>query len=378
MMDELKTILVTGGAGYIGSHTYVQLREAGYTPVLFDNFSNSSPGVLDRLEMLFQARPVFVEGDIRDTKAVENAIREHDCDAVIHFAGFKAVGESMAEPLKYYEVNVSGTERLLSAMQVTGVRKLIFSSSATVYGKPQYLPLDEDHPLSTMNVYGQTKLMVEEMLRAMHAADPEWSICILRYFNPVGAHPSGLIGEDPSDTPNNLMPFVSQTAVGRREKLMVFGDDYETPDGTGVRDYIHVVDLAKGHVAALQLMNRSLCKTLNLGTGKGVSVLELVKAFEAASGQKIPYEIAPRRDGDIAMNYADPLRAEQWIGWRAEKTLQEMCEDTWRWQSMNPNGYKPASSNRRLIVAPSSVPSSDSLNPSAILADKKPSFDPQS
>lgn len=339
-MSDVKNILVTGGAGYIGSHTYVELKEAGYTPIILDNFSNSSSGVLDRLNMLFQEDPTFIEGDIRDISTIENALTEHNCDAVIHFAGFKAVGESMSNPLKYYEVNVGGSERLLKAMANVGVKKLIFSSSATVYGDPQQLPIPEDHPLSTASVYGQTKLMVEEMLRALYASDPEWSICILRYFNPVGAHLSGMIGEDPSDIPNNLMPFISQTAIGRRAQLAVFGNDYDTPDGTGVRDYIHVVDLAQGHVAALKLMSEAQCTPINLGTGNGVSVLEMIKAFEAASGQKVPYEVVDRRPGDIATCYADASRAKNLLDWTAHKSLEKMCEDTWRWQAQNPNGYE--------------------------------------
>ena len=339
-MSNAKNILVAGGAGYIGTHTFVALKEAGYTPVILDNFANSSPGVLKRLETLFQEKPIFVEGDIRDSQRVEKTLSDYNCDAVIHFAGYKAVGESMNEPLKYYEVNVGGTERLLSGMRAANVKKLIFSSSATVYGDPQYLPIDEKHPLSTASVYGQTKLMVEDMLRALYASDPQWSICILRYFNPVGAHPSGIMGEDPTDIPNNLMPFISQTAVGRREKLSVFGNDYDTPDGTGIRDYIHVTDLASGHVAALRLMADPQCTALNLGTGNGHSVLEMVQAFEAASGKKVPYEITDRRPGDIATCYANPIKAEQLIGWKAEKSLQDMCRDTWRWQSQNPNGYQ--------------------------------------
>ena len=338
-MGSVRNILVAGGAGYIGSHTFVELREAGYTPIILDNFSNSSPSVLDRLTMLFQEAPKLINGDIRDTGTIERALTENNCDAVIHFAGYKAVGESMTNPLKYYEVNVGGSERLLKAMANVGVKKLIFSSSATVYGDPQQLPIPEDHPLSTASVYGQTKLMVEEMLRALYASDPEWSICILRYFNPVGAHLSGLIGEDPSDIPNNLMPYISQTAIGRRDALSVFGNDYDTPDGTGVRDYIHVVDLAKGHVAALNLMLQPQCTPINLGTGNGVSVLEMVKAFEAASGQKVPYKIVGRRPGDIATCYANAARANDLIGWKAHKSLEDMCVDTWRWQSQNPHGY---------------------------------------
>ncbi|MBO6637550.1 MAG: UDP-glucose 4-epimerase GalE [Roseitalea sp.] len=332
-------ILVTGGAGYIGSHTFLALREAGHRPVIFDNFSNASPRVLDRLGQLFQETVTCVEGDIRDVGALETTITEHGCEAVIHFAGYKAVGESMAEPLKYYDVNVGGTERLLTAMTNTGVRKMIFSSSATVYGDPQHLPIPEDHPLSTASVYGHTKLVVENMLRALHDADPRWAIAILRYFNPVGAHPSGLIGEDPADIPNNLMPYISQVAVGRRPHLTVFGDDYPTPDGTGVRDYIHVCDLAEGHVAALQLLDEPQCTAVNLGTGQGCSVLDMVRAFEAASGRPIPYKIAERRAGDIATCYADPARAKALMGWTAERDLADMCADAWRWQSRNPMGY---------------------------------------
>lgn len=336
-------IMVTGGAGYIGSHTYVALKEAGYTPVIVDNFDNSSPVVLERLNQLFQAKPIFIEADIRDSDAMETVLREQQCEAVIHFAGLKSVGESMTTPLRYYDFNVSGTQRLLTAMGNVGVKKLIFSSSATVYGDPQYLPIDEEHPLSTTNVYGQTKLMIEEMLRALFQAEPEWSICILRYFNPVGAHLSGIIGEHPAGIPNNLMPYVTQVAVGRREKLSVFGDDYDTPDGTGVRDYIHVCDLAQGHVAALKLLDQPQCTPVNLGTGTGYSVLDMVKAFEAASGQKIAYEIVKRRPGDIASCYANPQRAIDLLGWRAERDLTQMCQDAWRWQRHNPNGFDAGS-----------------------------------
>jgi len=332
-------ILVTGGAGYIGSHTYLALREAGHEPVIFDNFSNASPRVIDRLERLFQSRPICIEGDIRDKDRLERAISDNHCRAVIHFAGLKSVGESMAEPLKYYEINVGGTERLLSAMRTTGIRKLIFSSSATVYGEPQELPIPEDHPLSSASVYGQTKLMIEEMLRAVYASDPDWAIAILRYFNPVGAHASAMIGEDPADIPNNLMPYISQVAVGRRPHLTVFGNDYPTPDGTGVRDYIHVCDLADGHVAALSLLDQPQCTALNLGTGQGYSVLDMITAFEAASGRQIPYRIADRRAGDIASCYADPSRAQALMGWAAKRDLAAMCGDAWRWQSQNPLGY---------------------------------------
>lgn len=332
-------ILVTGGAGYIGSHTYIALREAGHTPVIFDNFANSSPKVLDRLTQLFQSAPICVEGDIRDRAQLEKALVDHGCEAVIHFAGLKAVGESVAKPLAYYETNVCGTERLLAAMNSVGIKNLVFSSSATVYGEPQQLPIGEDHPLSTSSVYGHTKLVVEDMLRAVHAADPQWAIAILRYFNPVGAHTSGLIGEDPADTPNNLMPYISQVAVGRRSHLTIFGDDYPTPDGTGVRDYIHVCDLADGHVAALSLLDKPQCTELNLGTGQGYSVLDMVRAFEAVSHQSIPYRIEGRRPGDVAACYADPSRAEALIGWKAERGLDVMCADVWRWQSRNPMGY---------------------------------------
>ncbi|WP_306117573.1 MULTISPECIES: UDP-glucose 4-epimerase GalE [unclassified Roseitalea] len=338
-------ILVTGGAGYIGTHTYVALREAGHEPVILDSFVNASARAIDRLGQLFQDRPTLIEGDIRDRPTLERALRDHGCEAVIHFAGLKAVGESMAEPLRYHEFNVGGSERLLSAMAETGVRKLIFSSSATVYGTPQQLPIPEDHPLGAQSVYGQTKLIVENMLRALRASDPAWSIAILRYFNPVGAHPSGLIGEDPADIPNNLMPFISQVAVGRRPHLTVFGDDYPTADGTGVRDYIHVCDLAEGHVAALGLLDAPRCEAINLGTGTGYSVLDMVAAFEAASGRPIPYEIAARRPGDIATCYADPSRARELMGWTARRDLAAMCADSWRWQSRNPAGYAEASAD---------------------------------
>ncbi|MEO1745868.1 MAG: UDP-glucose 4-epimerase GalE [Pseudomonadota bacterium] len=332
-------VLLTGGAGYIGSHTWIALREAGHDPVIYDNFDNSSPEVLNRLGTLFQSKPALVQGDIRDAKHVEKTIRKHKCHAVIHFAGLKAVGESMDKPLRYFDFNVSGTERLLTGMSEAGCRNMIFSSSATVYGTPQHLPIAEDHPLSAASVYGQTKLIIEEMLRSLHAADPAWSITILRYFNPVGAHASGMIGEDPSGKPNNLMPFISQVAVGRRDKLSIFGADYDTPDGTGVRDYIHVSDLAAGHVAALKLLNQPQCTAINLGTGRGYSVLEMVRAFEEASGRRVPYEITDRRSGDIASCYADASLANELLGWEAKLDLADMCADTWRWQSSNPYGF---------------------------------------
>lgn len=332
-------VLIAGGAGYIGSHTYVALVEAGHEPVIVDSFENSSPRVLKRLTQLFQRQPIIRQGDIRDAAFIEKVITDEHCDVVIHFAGLKAVGESMSEPLKYFDFNVAGSERLLTAMRNTGCKKLIFSSSATVYGTPIYLPIDEDHPLSAESVYGQTKLMVEDILRALFRSDPEWAIGILRYFNPVGAHASGIIGEDPSGIPNNLMPYVSQVAVGRREKLSIFGDDYDTPDGTGVRDYIHVCDLADGHVAALALLDQPGCTTINLGTGNGYSVLDIVRAFERASGKQVPFEIVARRSGDVESCYANPERARALLGWSAKRGIDDMCQDAWRWQSANPEGY---------------------------------------
>jgi len=333
-------ILLTGGTGYIGSHTAVVLAEAGHRPVLLDNLSNSSADVVDRLAQITGTRFPFVEGDIRDTALLRRVLADSRAEAVIHFAGLKAVGESVEQPLAYYDNNVVGTLRLLEAMRETGVRSLVFSSSATVYGDPLRLPLTEDHPLSATNPYGRSKLMVEEILRDAYRADPAWRFGILRYFNPVGAHPSGLIGEDPQGIPNNLMPFVAQVAIGRREYLNVWGDDYDTPDGTGVRDYIHVVDLALGHLAALDyLREHADCVAINLGTGRGYSVLEMVAAFAQASGRPVPYRIAPRRPGDIASCYADPALAERLLGWKAERGVDAMCVDGWRWQSGNPQGY---------------------------------------
>ena len=333
-------ILVTGGAGYIGSHTCVELLQAGQEVVVFDNFSNSHPEALKRVEQI-TGRPVYlVEGDIRDQAALEAALKRYACTAVIHFAGLKAVGESVDKPLDYYDNNVIGTHRLLRAMQNCGVRTLVFSSSATVYGEPQRLPLTEDHPLSATNPYGRTKLVIEDMLRDFHRSAPDWRIAILRYFNPVGAHESGLIGEDPQGIPNNLMPFVAQVAVGRRDKLSVWGSDYPTPDGTGVRDYIHVVDLAIGHLKALECLDQAQCFAVNLGTGTGYSVLDVVKAFEKASGRPVPYDLCPRRPGDVASCYADPACAAALLGWRAERGVDAMCADAWRWQSRNPNGFQ--------------------------------------
>lgn len=333
-------VLLTGGAGYIGSHTYIELLNSGFVPVIFDNFYNSNPEVLNRIKTITGQEVLCIEGDIRDSAAMDAALAQYPFSAVVHFAGWKAVGESVAKPLEYYDNNVVGTLRLLDAMKKAGVKNLVFSSSATVYGDPHTVPILEHFPLSATNPYGRSKLMIEDMLRDLRVADPSWNIALLRYFNPVGAHESGLIGEDPQGIPNNLMPFVTQVAVGKREQLSVFGGDYATPDGTGVRDYIHVVDLAKGHVKALQkLATNPGNVTVNLGTGVGYSVLDMVKAFETASGRPVPYQIVARRPGDIAACYADPQAAFEQLGWRAEKNLQDMCNDSWRWQSGNPNGY---------------------------------------
>lgn len=330
------TILLTGGAGYIGSHVAAALVSSGHEVVCFDNLSNSNATVMDRLEAITGAAIPLVEGDIRDRDALRSALSEYDARAVIHFAGLKAVGESVAEPMKYYDNNVRGTLTLLEAMRDCDVRTLVFSSSATVYGQPQYLPLDEDHPTSATNPYGRTKLMIEEMLADVASADPDWRIAILRYFNPVGAHDSGLIGENPNGIPNNLMPFISRVAAGRLAELSVFGDDYDTPDGTGVRDYIHVVDLADGHVAALDaIANASQpLSTWNLGTGQGYSVLRMVEAFERINGVRVPYRIAPRRDGDVASCFASPERAERELGWKASRDLDAMCASSWRFERM--------------------------------------------
>ncbi len=332
-------ILVTGGAGYIGSHTCVELLNAGHELVVFDNFSNSHPEALARVEKITGRKLNVVKGDIRDQGALEEAIRRFNCTAVIHFAGLKAVGESVEKPLDYYDNNVIGTHRLLQAMANCGVKTLVFSSSATVYGEPQFLPLTEDHPLSATNPYGRTKLVIEEMLRDLYRSDPSWCIGILRYFNPVGAHESGLIGEDPQGIPNNLMPFVAQVAVGRRECLKVWGNDYPTPDGTGVRDYIHVVDLAIGHLKALARLSEPQCIAVNLGTGHGYSVLDVINAFAEASNRPVPYELALRRPGDVAACYADPSLAYSLLGWKASRNLSAMCIDAWLWQRNNPNGF---------------------------------------
>ena len=333
-------IFVTGGAGYIGSHTCVELLNAGLDVTVFDNFCNSQPEALVRVARITGRKPTLVQGDVRDRTALAAALRSSGAKAVIHFAGLKAVGESVQNPLAYYDNNVVGTLCLLQAMAECDVKNLVFSSSATVYGEPQRLPLTEDHPLSSTNPYGQTKLVIEEMLRDLYRSSPAWRISVLRYFNPVGAHASGLIGEDPQGTPNNLLPFVAQVAVGRREFLNVWGNDYHTPDGTGVRDYIHVVDLALGHLKALQrLEQHAECRAINLGTGMGYSVLDMVRAFEQASGKPVPYKVMARRAGDIAACYADPSLALDLLGWRAERGLADMCADAWRWQSGNLNGY---------------------------------------
>ena len=339
------TVLLTGATGYIASHTWLALLEAGYAVVGVDDFSNSSPEVLARIERLSGARATFVRADVRDGAALQRLFEHHAIDAVVHFAALKAVGESVARPLDYYANNLGALITVCQTMQRFGCRRMVFSSSATVYGDCRQLPLTEDAPLSATNPYGQTKLIGETLLRDLAASDAAWQIATLRYFNPVGAHLSGLIGEDPRGTPNNLMPYVAQVAVGRRERLQVFGADYDTPDGTGVRDYIHVCDLAEGHVAALRYLfdaQRSL--TVNLGTGRGYSVLEVVRAYAAASGRDIAYDIAPRRSGDVAACYADPARAAQLLGWHARLGLERMCADSWRWQSLNPQGFETAAS----------------------------------
>ncbi|MBU84064.1 UDP-glucose 4-epimerase GalE [Alcanivorax sp.] len=336
----MKTVLVTGGAGYIGSHTVLVLLEAGYRVVVLDNLANSSRESLRRVERLTGKDLVFVEGDIRDRVCLDQLFSDFPVAGVIHFAGLKAVGESVAQPLRYYDCNVVGTIRLLEAMEQAGVRTLVFSSSATVYGDPATVPIREDFPLSATNPYGATKLHIEDMLRGLHVADDRWCLALLRYFNPVGAHESGEIGEDPAGIPNNLMPFVAQVAVGKREKLSVFGADYPTEDGTGVRDYIHVMDLARGHLAALEALESSGgILTANLGTGRGYSVLEMIHAFARASGRDVPYEVVARRPGDVASCYADPAHAKAVLGWEAGLGIADMCRDHWRWQEKNPEGF---------------------------------------
>jgi UDP-glucose 4-epimerase len=340
MTEQRSTILLTGATGYIASHTWLALQAAGYAVVGVDDFSNSSPEVLNRLQRLSGTVPLFERADVCDAAAMEGVFTRHRIDGAVHFAALKAVGESAQRPLDYYANNVGGLLTLLRTMQRHACRSIVFSSSATVYGQPETLPIREDSPLSATNPYGQTKLIGETILRDLQQADPSWRIATLRYFNPVGAHESGLIGEDPRGTPNNLMPYVAQVAVGRRERLSVFGSDYDTPDGTGVRDYIHVTDLAEGHVAALaHLLAAPGSFIVNLGTGRGYSVLELVRAYERASGRSIRFEIAPRRAGDVAACYADPALAQATLGWRATRDLDAMCADSWRWQSLNPNGF---------------------------------------
>lgn len=336
------TILITGGAGYIGSHTALELLNEGYDVVVFDNLSNSSQESLRRVEELTGKQVCFYEGDVQDEDALRAMFKEQKIDAVIHCAALKAVGESVQKPLEYYQNNISGTLTLLKVMREVGVKNIVFSSSATVYGSPEEMPITEECPKGQCtNPYGWTKSMMEQIMSDVQKADASWNVILLRYFNPVGAHKSGRIGEDPKGIPNNLMPYISQVAVGKLEKLGVFGNDYDTPDGTGVRDYIHVVDLAIGHVKAINyIFTNPGLDVINLGTGQGYSVLDMVKAFSKACGKEIPYEIKPRREGDIAMCYADPSKAAKVLGWKAERGLDEMCEDTWRWQSQNPNGYE--------------------------------------
>lgn len=337
----MSKVLVTGGAGYIASHMCVELIQAGHDVVAVDNLSNSSARSLQAVERITQKPLTFVEADLRNAEKLDALFEAHQFSAVLHFAGFKAVGESVEKPLLYYDNNVNGSLRLLEAMSKAGVKTLVFSSSATVYGIPDQVPITEEFPTAPINPYGRTKLEIEHILQDVHAADDEWRISILRYFNPVGAHASGEIGEDPNDIPNNLMPYIAQVAVGRRPHLNVFGNDYDTPDGTGIRDYIHVVDLAHGHLKALELLERAPGIYIhNLGTGRGYSVLEVVRAFEAASGRPVEYRITDRRPGDAAQSYADPGKANRELDWRAQFDLERMCEDVWRWQTTHPNGYR--------------------------------------
>ena len=339
----MPVVLLTGATGFMGSHACVEVIAAGWTPIIIDNLSNSKAAVLARIEQISGHMPGFVEADIRDRAALDRIFAEHAIDAVVHFAGLKAVGESMADPFRYYENNVVGTMVLLDAMNRHGVKRIVFSSSATVYGVTEQMPLTEDSPVGAVNPYGHSKVMVEQILRDIAAADAEWRIMLLRYFNPVGAHESGLIGEDPAGVPNNLMPFVAQVASGRRPRLSIFGNDYPTVDGTGVRDYIHVVDVASGHVAALtELLDGGAPREMivNLGTGRGHSVLELVRRFEAVSGRPVPYDIVDRRPGDVATCYADATRARTLLRWEARRGLDQMCADAWRWQATNPTGFR--------------------------------------
>lgn len=337
----MKTILVTGGTGFIGSHTSVELLRAGYEVVIIDSLVNSKILVLDRIEKITSKRPVFYHSDLRDEKKVRAVFEKHHIDAVIHFAGLKAVGESVMKPDLYFDNNINSTKVLLKVMRDFDVKNIIFSSSATVYGVPDHVPLFESDPIKTAtNPYGQTKIEIEKLLQDAYSRDKSMNVVILRYFNPIGAHPSGLMGEDPNDIPNNLMPYITQVAIGKRPFLSVFGDDYKTPDGTGVRDYIHVVDLARGHLAALKVIKDKLgLQIYNLGTGKGTSVLDLVKAFERVNGVKIPYTITSRREGDVDVNYANCDKAWRELGWKANLTIDDCCRDAWKWQKDNPNGY---------------------------------------
>lgn len=334
-------VLVTGGTGFIGSHTTVQLISGGITPILLDNLHNSKKAILKRLEGITHTKPTFIEGDVRDRDLLVRIMKEHDIEAVIHFAGWKAVGESVSMPLEYYDNNLHGTISLVSAMREAGVKCLVFSSSSTIYGEPTRLPMTEGDPTVAVNPYGRSKLMVEQVLTDFQMANPEWSVILLRYFNPTGAHASGDIGEDPLGVPNNLLPYVAQVAVGRHSAVPVFGNDYPTKDGTGVRDYIHVVDLADGHIAALNVVGKKAgLHIYNLGTGQGSSVLEVIKAFETASGKTIPIKIVPRRPGDIPAYWSSTAKAEKELGWKAKHSLAQMAEDMWRWQSKNPNGFQ--------------------------------------
>ena len=336
----MSTILVTGGAGYIGSHTVVELLNAGHQVIIVDNLCNSSIAVLERIHKLAKPNFRFVQADVRDGAALDRLFAEQPIDGVIHFAGLKAVGESVSQPLRYFDNNVGSTLALLQAMDRAGVRRIVFSSSATVYGDPQQVPITEDSRLQVTNPYGRTKLMCEDILRDLQVSDPRWQVAVLRYFNPVGAHISGTIGEHPNGIPNNLMPFITQVAVGQREFLSIFGRDYPTPDGTGVRDYIHVVDLAQGHLAALHyLQTQQTSITVNLGTGQGVSVQELADTFARVTGVPVPYRFVDRRPGDVAACYADTTRAREALGWQAQLGVERMCQDAWRWQSQNPKGY---------------------------------------
>jgi len=334
-------ILVTGGAGYIGTHVCLELLESSYDVVVMDNFVNSHPEALKRVEELAGKRVTLYAVDLLNREEMVRIFEREEIEAVIHLGGLKAVGESVEKPLEYYHVNVTGTLHLCSVMKQFGVKKFVFSSSATVYGMPEQVPITEDAELKALNPYGWTKLMIEQILTDLSSSDRDWSVALLRYFNPIGAHPSGRLGEDPRGTPNNLMPYLTQVAVGKREYLQVYGDDYPTVDGTGVRDYIHIVDLAKGHLAALRyVMKVNGVEAFNLGTGRGCSVLEVITTFEEASGIKIPYQVVERRKGDAAVCYASPEKAKQTLGWKAKKSLKEMCEDAWRWQRENPNGYQ--------------------------------------